>query len=149
MIDDVLHLADLQLTSRVLLGSASYPNPQLMLEAIEASGTQMVTVSMRRIPANQQGSENLYTLLKERGIHILPNTSSCFTAKEAILTAELAREALQTNWIKLEVIADENERARRWILSQPRQHPPGEVFEPHVVRVGDGRGVRKPLELLP
>ena len=50
---------------------------------------------------------------------------------------------------EIEVIADENERARRWILSQPRQHPPGEVFEPHVVRVSDGRGVRKPLELLP
>jgi len=105
--NDTFSLADLNLRSRVLLGSAMYPDRSTMLDAISESGTQLVTVSLRRIPAHTQGAENLYTLLKNRNIHILPNTAGCFTAKEAVLTAQLAREALETNLIKLEVIADE------------------------------------------
>lgn len=105
--DDTFYLGPLALKSRVLLGSAAYPNRQLMLDAIRASGTEMVTVSLRRVPSNPEGGEDLYALLKSEGIHILPNTAGCFSAKEAVLTAELAREALETNWIKLEVIADE------------------------------------------
>lgn len=104
---DPFNIGNLSLQSRVFLGSAAYPNRQIMFDALEASGTEMVTVSLRRIPANPEGGEDLYALLKTRNIHILPNTAGCFTAKEAILTAELAREALETNWIKLEVIADE------------------------------------------
>ena len=105
--DDPLYLGSLVLKSRVLLGSAAYPNRQIMLDSIRASGTEMVTVSLRRVPSNPKGGEDLYTLLKKEGIQILPNTAGCFSAKEAVLTAELAREALETNWIKLEVIADE------------------------------------------
>jgi len=105
--EDPFSIADLTLHSRVFLGTAMYPDHSTMLESISASGTQLVTVSLRRVPANTQGTENLYLLLKEKGIHLLPNTSGCFTAKEAILTAQLAREALETNLIKLEVIADE------------------------------------------
>jgi thiazole synthase len=104
---DTFEIGPLKLTSRVLLGSAAYPSRQLMLDAIKSSGTEMVTVSLRRVPANPTGGEDLYTILKRKQIHVLPNTAGCFTAKEAILTAELAREALETNWIKLEVIADE------------------------------------------
>ena len=105
--NDTFSLAGLNLHSRVLLGSAMYPDRSTMLEAISESGTQLVTVSLRRIPTHTQGTENLYTLLNNRNIHILPNTAGCFTAKEAVLTAQLAREALETNLIKLEVIADE------------------------------------------
>ena len=104
---DRFELGNLKLNSRVLLGTSRYPNQQMMLDCLEASGTEMVTISLRRVPTHTQGSENLYQQLKERGYHLLPNTAGCFTAKEAILTAELSREALETNWIKLEVIADE------------------------------------------
>ncbi|MEC7986532.1 MAG: thiazole synthase [Myxococcota bacterium] len=104
---DTFCLGDLKLQSRVLLGTAQYPDISTMLASIEASGTQMVTLSLRRIPAHVQGREDLYGLLQEKGVHLLPNTSGCFTAKEAVLTAKLARSALETNWIKLEVIADE------------------------------------------
>lgn len=104
---DPFVLAGRTLQSRVLLGSALYPDRSTMLNAITASQTELVTVSLRRVPTHTQGSENLYTLLKEKGIHLLPNTAGCFTAKEAVLTAQLAREALGTNLIKLEVIADE------------------------------------------
>ena len=104
---DPFQLGDLKLNSRVLLGTSRYPNQQTMLDCLDASGTEMVTISLRRVPTHTQGNENLYQQLKEREYHLLPNTAGCFTAKEAILTAELSREALETNWIKLEVIADE------------------------------------------
>ena len=104
---DPFQLGDLTLNSRVLLGTSRYPNQQTMLDCLDASGTEMVTISLRRVPTHTQGNENLYQQLKEREYHLLPNTAGCFTAKEAILTAELSREALETNWIKLEVIADE------------------------------------------
>jgi thiazole synthase len=105
--DDGWTLADLVLGSRVLLGSARYPSTQIMLDALEASGTQLVTVALRRVDPAAAGGENLYRLLTERGYQLLPNTAGCFTARDAVLTAELAREALSTNRIKLEVIADE------------------------------------------
>lgn len=105
--NDPFQLGDLVLSSRVLLGTSRYPNHQTMLDCLDASGTEMVTISLRRVPAHTQGSENLYQQLQARNFHLLPNTAGCFTAREAILTAELAREALQTSWIKLEVIADE------------------------------------------
>lgn len=105
--EDPLRLGNLTLNSRVLLGTSRYPNQQSMLDCIDASGAEMVTISLRRVPTNTQGTENLYQQLRDRSHHLLPNTAGCFTAKEAVLTAELAREALGTNWIKLEVIADE------------------------------------------
>lgn len=107
MNQDVFSLGTLDLGSRVLLGTSRYPNHKVMLDCIEASGTEFVTVSLRRVPFGKGGQENIYSLLSNRGLNILPNTAGCFTSREAILTAELAREALGTNWIKLEVIADE------------------------------------------
>ena len=74
-------------------------------DLLDASGTTLTTVAMRRYSPAQTGS--LFELLTARGIRILPNTAGCFTAREAVLTAELAREALETNWVKLEVIADD------------------------------------------
>ena len=77
-----------------------------MLEALAASGTQVATVALRRVKPDTGDHENLYKVLRDAGYLILPNTAGCFTAEDAVLTAQLAREALQTDWIKLEVIAD-------------------------------------------
>ena len=101
---DTLKIADREFNSRLFLGTAGYPIQQVMLEAIEQSAAEMVTMSIRRL--NLAGeSETLSDVLQGRA-HFLPNTAGCQTAKDAVLTAELAREALDTNWIKLEVIGD-------------------------------------------
>ncbi|MEC9464788.1 MAG: thiazole synthase [Myxococcota bacterium] len=105
---DVLKIGQLELSSRVLLGTAAYPNMEVMLQALEASTAKLVTMSLRRVSVAGESHENLYSLLTERGYELLPNTAGCFTAKEAILTAEMAREALGTSLLKLEVIADED-----------------------------------------
>jgi len=101
---DTLTIADRTFRSRLFLGTAGYPNRQVMLDALAASGAEMATASVRRISLAGD-DESLGELLKGR-VHLLPNTAGCHTAKDAILTAELAREALETNWIKLEVIGD-------------------------------------------
>jgi thiazole synthase len=102
---DPLIIAGQQFGSRLFLGSAGYPNRKIMLDAIAASGTEMVTASIRRISLAGD-DESLVDLLAGRVKKFLPNTAGCQTAKDAVLTAELAREALDTNWIKLEVIGD-------------------------------------------
>ena len=101
---DPLVIAGHQFGSRLFLGSAGYPNRKLMLDAIAASGSQMVTASIRRISLAGE-DESMVDLLAGR-VKFLPNTAGCQTAKDAVLTAELAREALDTNWVKLEVIGD-------------------------------------------
>lgn len=102
---DPLIIAGHQFGSRLFLGSAGYPNRKLMLDAVAASGTEMVTASIRRISLAGD-EESLVDLLAGRVKKFLPNTAGCQTAKDAVLTAQLAREALDTNWIKLEVIGD-------------------------------------------
>lgn len=89
------------------MGTSLYPNPQVMLDALEASGTEMVTVAIRRVNLNDQGEESYLGLLRRGGYHLLPNTAGCYTAKEAVLVAQLAREALGTDLVKLEVIGDD------------------------------------------
>src|SRR4029450_2537943 len=101
---DPLIIAGREFGSRLFLGTAGYPNRKLMLDAMRASGTEMVTASIRRISLAGE-DESLVDLIPKH-IHFLPNTAGCQTAKDAVLTAELAREALETNWIKLEVIGD-------------------------------------------
>ncbi len=101
---DTLTIADRSFTSRLFVGTAGYPNQKLMLDALIASGAEMATASIRRISLAGE-EETLVDLLSGR-VHLLPNTAGCQTAKDAILTAELAREALGTRWIKLEVIGD-------------------------------------------
>ncbi|HMB76380.1 MAG TPA: thiazole synthase [Kiloniellaceae bacterium] len=103
--DDNLIIADKTFRSRVILGTSRYPNRDIMLSALDAAGAEMVTVSIRRI-APVGGGESLYEQLAGR-YHLLPNTAGCFTARDAVVTAQLAREALQTNWVKLEVIGDD------------------------------------------
>jgi thiazole synthase len=102
---DPLIIAGHQFGSRLFLGSAGYPNRKIMLDAITASGTEMVTASIRRISLAGD-DESLVELLAGRVKKFLPNTAGCQTAKDAVLTAQLAREALDTNWVKLEVIGD-------------------------------------------
>jgi thiazole synthase len=95
------------LHSRLLLGTSRYPDLQTLLDAIDASGSEVVTVAIRRIDLNDETGEGLLDLIAERPLTLLPNTAGCQTAKDAVLTAQLAREALQTDWIKLEVIGDD------------------------------------------
>lgn len=102
--NDPFVIAGRQFRSRLFLGTAGYPNRQVMLDALAASGAEMVTASIRRISLAGE-DESLVGLIGDRA-HFLPNTAGCQTAKDAILTAELAREALDTNWVKLEIIGD-------------------------------------------
>jgi len=102
-----LKIADKEFSSRLIMGSARFPNPDTMREAVEVSGAEMVTVAIRRADLNGSARENILSYLKKDKYFLLPNTAGCYTAKEAVLTAQLAREALDTNWIKLEVIGDD------------------------------------------
>lgn len=104
---DFWYLGDRKLKSRLLLGTSGFPNPLTMMEAFTASGTEMVTVAIRRVNLNESGEESLLGMLRAAPVQILPNTAGCYTAKEAVLVAELAREALETDLIKLEVIGDD------------------------------------------
>ena len=102
-----LKIGDTVYQSRLLIGTASYPNFDVMARSIEASGAEIATVSLRRVKVGDASEENLFNLLREKGLTILPNTAGCYTAKDAVLTAQLAREALETDLVKLEVIGDE------------------------------------------
>jgi thiazole synthase len=101
-----LTIAGRTLHSRLLLGTGGFPSLQLLSDAIVASGSELVTVALRRIDPDARGS--LIDVLDQVGVRLLPNTAGCFTARDAVLTAQLAREAFQTDWIKLEVIGDED-----------------------------------------
>jgi len=102
---DTLTIAGRSFGSRLMIGTSRYPNQQVMLDAVEASGAEIVTVAVRRVSL-ESGGEGLFDMLAGK-YWLLPNTAGCFTARDAVLTAELAREALQTDWIKLEVIGDD------------------------------------------
>ncbi len=104
MSDSSLQIADQSFASRLFLGTGGYPNQQVMLDAHAASGTEMVTVSIRRISLEGY-AESMVDLLGGR-TRLLPNTAGCVTRRDAVLTAQLAREALGTDWIKLELIGD-------------------------------------------
>ena len=103
---DTWTVGGLTLGSRLLLGTSRYPSRQALLDALDASGAELVTVSMRRADLSGSG-EDLLGALRARGLHVLPNTAGCYTAKEAVLTAQMAREALETDLVKLEVIGDD------------------------------------------
>ena len=101
---DPFLIAGTPFSSRLIVGTARYPNQQVMLDCLEASGAEMVTASIRRISLEGY-AESLVDLLGGR-YRLLPNTAGCATVRDAVLTAELAREALETDWIKLELIGD-------------------------------------------
>lgn len=95
------------LDSRLLIGSALYPSPANMEDAIKVSQSQIVTVALRRQAAGDNGGQDFWNIIKSLGIHVLPNTAGSHSAQEAITTAQMAREVFGTNWIKLEVIGDQ------------------------------------------
>ncbi|MEO0560272.1 MAG: thiazole synthase [Bacteroidota bacterium] len=110
---DPLKIGGLTLHSRVFLGTSRYPSLQSLLDSVEASGTELVTVSVRRVDLGAAGDkQSLLGALRSmtsasgRSLHMLPNTAGCYTAREAVLTAQLAREALETDLVKVEVIGD-------------------------------------------
>ncbi len=103
--DDPFVIAGESFTSRLIMGTGGMPSLDVLDRALVASGTELTTVAMRRVDPAAAGS--VLDLLKARGIRPLPNTAGCYTAAEAVRVAGLAREALGTSWVKLEVIADE------------------------------------------
>ncbi len=105
--DDPLVIGDETFSSRLIVGTSRYPNPQVMLDALEATGTELVTVAIRRVNVEDPAPESHLDLIQQGGYRVLPNTAGCYTAREAVLVARLAREALDTDLIKLEVIGDD------------------------------------------
>ena len=105
--NDTWEIGGKTLNSRMLIGSALYPSPANMEDAIKESEAQIVTVALRRQAAGEGGGNNFWDIIKELNIHVLPNTAGCHSAKEAITTAQMAREVFDTNWVKLEVIGDQ------------------------------------------
>jgi thiazole synthase len=105
-VEDVLRIAGRTFSSRLLLGTGGFPSLALLAESIALSGSELVTVALRRIDPAARGS--LVDVLSAAGVELLPNTAGCFTARDAVLTAKLAREAFQTDLVKLEVIGDED-----------------------------------------
>ncbi len=103
---DVFSLAGAEFTSRLILGTGGASSLHALEQAIVASGTQLVTVALRRIDSASP-SPNLLETLHRCGVRVLPNTAGCYTAADAVRTARLAREAFETDWVKLEVIGDE------------------------------------------
>lgn len=103
-----LLLYGVQVTSRLLLGTAGYPSPAVLAGAVRASGAAIVTVSLRREAAGGQVGQRFFNLIRDLGVRVLPNTAGCRTAREAITTAEMARELFETDWIKLEVIGNDD-----------------------------------------
>ena len=104
--DDPFVIAGRVLSSRLILGTGGAPSLDVLDAALVASGADMCTVAMRRLDPTTRGS--VLDVLDRRGVRVLPNTAGCHTAREAVLTAQLAREALETSWVKLEVIADDD-----------------------------------------
>ncbi len=102
-----IRLGNIDLTSRLILGTGGAPSNQIIKEIIEASKAQLVTVALRRY--EPRASNSLYDLLRSLRVEILPNTAGCFTAKEAVLTAKMGREALETNNVKLEVLSNDKD----------------------------------------
>jgi thiazole synthase len=106
VLDQMLVIADRTFRSRLIVGTGKYPSHPIMRAAHEASGTEMVTVAVRRVDISRQ-TESLLDYIDTSRIFLLPNTAACYTADEAIRTAHLGREAGLSNWVKLEVIGDE------------------------------------------
>jgi thiazole synthase len=102
---DPLVIAGVTFHSRLLLGTGGASSMEALERAIRASGTELATVALRRIDPATRGS--VLDVLERTGVRVLPNTAGCFTARDAVLTARLAREALETEWVKLEVIGDD------------------------------------------
>jgi thiazole synthase len=114
MMSGGFEIAGRPLVSRLILGTGGFRNLQVMAEAARESGADLATVAMRRVDPTARGS--IVEVLEEAGLEVLPNTAGCYTARDAVTTAKLAREALDTDWVKLEVIGDD-----RTLLPDPAE----------------------------
>ena len=169
---DALTIAGRTLRSRLLLGTGGFPSLELLAEAIAASGSELVTVALRRIDSRARGS--LIDVLAGAGVELLPNTAGCHTARDAVLTARLAREAFATDWVKLEVIGDEDTllpdapellRAAEELVDEGFVVLPYTTDDPVLARrlvdvgcaavmplgspIGSGMGIRNPYNIAP
>lgn len=97
---------DTELSSRLLLGTSRYPSPSVLTNAVKISGTDVVTVSLRRESSSERSGQGFFSIIRALGLRVLPNTAGCHSVKEAVTTAHMARELFDTTWIKLEVIGD-------------------------------------------
>ncbi len=105
----MLTIADRTFDSRLIMGTGGATSMAMLEDSLVASGTELTTVAMRRHAATAgDGGESVFEMLRRLNIAPLPNTAGCRTARDAVITAKLAREALGTNWVKVEVIADEH-----------------------------------------
>ncbi|TGQ05001.1 MULTISPECIES: thiazole synthase [unclassified Mesorhizobium] len=102
----MIELYGQKFSSRLLLGTALYPSPAVMAEAVKASGAEIVTVSLRRETSGGKAGGQFWSLVQSLGVRVLPNTAGCHSVREAVTTAQMAREVFGTNWIKLEVIGN-------------------------------------------
>jgi thiazole synthase len=121
-----LEIAGRSFDSRLILGTGGFRNLETLAEAVRATEAELATVAMRRVDPAARGS--IVDVLHDGGCTILPNTAGCFTARDAVTTAKLAREALETDWVKLEVIGDD-----RTLLPDP-----AELLEAAETLVGEG-----------
>jgi thiazole synthase len=104
----MLQLYGTSVRSRLLLGTARYPSPAVLTEAVRASRAEIVTVSLRRESGGERSGQAFWSLIRELGVRVLPNTAGCHSVKEAVTTAHMAREVFATPWIKLEVIGEDD-----------------------------------------
>jgi thiazole synthase len=104
----MLELYGTPVISRLLLGSARYPSPAILAEAVRAAQSEVVTVSLRRESAGERAGQGFWGLIRALNVRVLPNTAGCHTVKEAVTTAHMAREVFGTPWIKLEVIGEDD-----------------------------------------
>ncbi|MEA3150445.1 MAG: thiazole synthase [Gammaproteobacteria bacterium] len=102
----MLKLYEVELRSRLLIGTSQYPSPAVMIEAIEASRVDVVTVSLRHESSEERVGQGFWSVVRGLGLRVLPNTAGCHSAKEAIATAQMAREVFGTTWVKLEVVGE-------------------------------------------
>ncbi|MEZ4288188.1 MAG: thiazole synthase [Polyangiales bacterium] len=107
MMSDTLKIGEFEFRSRLMTGTGKYPSLQIAEEALKASGCEVVTVAIRRVDLNDRSAGSIFDVLRRGGYKILPNTAGCYTAEDALRTARLAREMLDTPLVKLEVIGDE------------------------------------------
>jgi thiazole synthase len=113
-LDDPFVLAGETFSTRLIVGTGGTPSLEVLERALVASGAELATVALRRVDASARGS--VLSVLERVGCRVIPNTAGCFTARDAVVTARLAREALETDWIKLEVIGDD-----RTLLPDPTE----------------------------
>lgn len=107
-IDKPLEFYGREFSSRLLLGTALYPSPEILQQSVKSSRAEIVTVSLRRESAQGRAGQKFWELIKQLDVLVLPNTAGCRTVKEAVTTARMAREVFDTSWLKLEVIADDD-----------------------------------------